>query len=312
MSDPTVSSDLDAFRMNRRREREERGLRLSGPCFVCRTETEYGGHDHYGLYSRGGNKWLDRQFEPDARTKHLEVFAEGIGFDRTRNALFNQFVCSACQDAARRQWPLKEKHRKEKWEQDRIQAERDRAETRFRNTWRTPGRNEFEISSGRRDFQVRSLDRRPMSVVFRWRTCVSKECLGDIPAQRVGMWVNKHLRAHYYGWEFGDAAGDLFGPGFAFWMETAFQRDLARLAPDATWYAKTKTLISRRTEEAWPGLDSLHICNVGQGQEYPTPCVIHTVWPNGSVYAQLRNFYILRDVVEFAWENLHVDIRSGE
>src|SRR5437764_5083787 len=87
MSEPnTISIDLDAWRKKHRREREEMGLRSAGPCFVCGNQMEYGDYDHYGLYKRGGNKWLDKQFEPDVRAKHLEVFAEGIGFDRTRNA----------------------------------------------------------------------------------------------------------------------------------------------------------------------------------------------------------------------------------
>lgn len=308
----TPSTDWEKWKQERRRERQERGLRLSGACLMCDRETPYGDGDHYGYYGRGGNAWLDKQFAEPLRSRHVEVFTEGVGFERVTNNLFDQFVCSACKTQARKMWPVKQAERQALWEQNRIEQEKQRAEYQFQSTWRKPERDEFEIASNRREFKARSLDRRPATIVFRWRTCTSKECRGSVPAQRVGMWVNGRLRAHYYGWELKDERVDLFGAGLAYWIEDTFQRDLARLEPAAIWHAKGGRPSARRTEDNWDGLSALHICNYGQGQQDPEPCVIHTVWHNGSVYAQLRNFYRLSEVVEFAWESLHVDIRSVE
>lgn len=308
MSASSESFDYEAWRQKQEQEREARGLKRAGPCLICDQEFNYG-HDHYGLYERGGKNWLDKQFAPQNREAHVEAIREGLRFDRTRKCVFLQFVCPICSVEVQLRWPEKDKLRRLKWEQEQIQREKAAAEYKFDNTWRKPDPGEFEIVSGRREFQVRSLDRRPIKLVFRWRTCVSQECCGRITAQSVGLWASGRLTAHYYGWQLPGCRGDIFGPGLAFWLEKTFQRDLTKISPTATWRAKGRP-VGMRTDDGWDGLDSLHICNYGQGKEWPPPCLIHTVWPNGSIYAQLRNFHLLQEVVEFAWESLHVDIRE--
>ena len=222
MSAPTREELLRKFeeeRQQRRLERQQMGLRISGPCLVCNQETDYGVYDYAGMYSRYGNKWLDRQFEPAKRAAHVKAISEGPPFNRTQEVLFRQFLCRACHNQVARQEEARRKERDERLaehraleEQKRVQEETASALRNFSKTWRYPEPQEFEIVSGCCQFKAHSLDHRPWSLVFRWRTCLSKVCIGHNPARRVGLWANKRLCAHYYGWEWEDQS-DLLGPG---------------------------------------------------------------------------------------------------
>jgi hypothetical protein len=161
-------------------------------------------------------------------------------------------------------------------------------------------------------------DQRSTRLRFSWKTSGSEECRGNRPAHDVALQVGKRLCVRYSAWildyepktdEWSEDATDLFGPGLAFWIEKTFQRFLVRVKPDAIWYAQNRPT-GRRTEEGWEGIGSVHGCDHGRGPNYPSPCVIHTVWPNGSVYAQLRNFYTFESVEEFALESLDLAIRK--
>jgi hypothetical protein len=307
-TDTTWAADWER---RKEEERQKLGLRSAGPCVVCDQQTAYSSHSHHGMYDRYGNKWLDRQFEPAERAGHIEAMTEGIDFTRTREALFRQFVCAVCRDRLEREWPQKARARHERHEEEWTAEEKRRDDERFRRTWRMPQPEEFTVASGQRQFLVRSLDKARSLLTFRWRTCLSQQCRGDVPAQRVGLWVKKRLCAHYYGWQLDGEDGDLFGPGAASWLAMTFQRELLKIKPGAIWYARPNPQ-GRKTDYGWQGLDTLHICNYGQGLEYPGPCVIHTVWVNGTVYAQLWNFHTIQEVTEFAWERLGVSIRDRD
>lgn len=309
-----MSTPVTDWAEQQRRAREQRGLRSAGPCLVCDEQTAYGSYSPHGLYDRYGNMWLDRQFKPGLRAGHIAAIEEGIDIGRARSALLGQFVCDACLQRLKELWPERAKERKVRWERELVEARTQEQERRFRRTWRMPNPGEFTVSSGRQEFLVRSLDQAKFVLTFRWRTCLSQKCVGNVPAQYVGLWVKGRLTAHYYGWQFGDGEdddlqGDLFAPGIAFWLQHTFQRSLAKVEPDAVWRARPRP-VCRRTHEGWAGLDTLHICNYGQGNEYPEPCVIQTIWPTGAVYAQLRNFQTTQQITEFAWEKLGVDVRE--
>jgi hypothetical protein len=83
-------------RQERKQERL-RNLKTGGPCLICGQQMEYRHHGRYGFYARHGNKWLDRQFTPSTRARHLEVFKRGDLLERTTDhALFEGFVCLGC------------------------------------------------------------------------------------------------------------------------------------------------------------------------------------------------------------------------
>ncbi len=274
--------------------------RKSGPCLVCDRETAYGPYGYYCLYDRYGNEWLDRQFAGKTRAEHIEAIEEGAasGFNRTRTALFDQFVCGGCKARLKIQWPDRYERRKA----EAAKEQKRREQEQFRHTWRMPNPGEFPISSGRCEFLVRSFDRKPALLVFRWRTCMTKKCRGDVPAQSVGMWVRGRLCAHYHAWQF-DGEADLFGPGIVFWIEKTFQSALAKMEPAAIWHARPRP----DCRQEWDGIGTFHNCHWEEGIQ---PCIIHTLWPNGAVYAQLRNFTTVAEIVEFGWESLNVEIRE--
>jgi len=72
---------------------------------------------------------------------------------------------------------------------------------------------------------------------------------------------------------------------------------LAELKPAIVWKARNPP--SGQKLEDW-------------AVSYPPACVGHTVWPDGQVYAQLRNFCTLKQVTEFAWKYLRVEIREAK
>jgi hypothetical protein len=107
------------------------------------------------------------------------------------------------------------------------------------------------------------------------------------------MWVNGKLVAHYEAWDLepfwieersqdyedwysgadddDDQAGycsDVFTPGFRKWIEAEFQERLVQVKPSAIW----------RTRGSWP-------LNTYCLNDLKTPCVIHTHWIDGGIYA---------------------------
>jgi hypothetical protein len=291
--------------MSAPREDPDFALRSAGPCFVCDEATEYAWDVPQDKYRRYGNKWLDRQFKPRKRAEHIEAMEEGAYFNE---ALWAGFVCSQCKEAIQRDWPRRALERQERWEEAYQERSWHEEQERFRTTWRMPAADEFPITTGRREFLVRSLEKSKSLLTFRWGTCLTRQCRGNDPAQRVGLWVKNRLCAHYYGWDFGESERDLFGPGLAFWIEKNFQRDLLKVKPEAVWRARPP--IDQRDQE-WNGLQAIHICNYygPPEKEDPAPCVIQTIWPNGAAYAHLRRFNTVRQISEFVWESIGVHIQ---
>jgi hypothetical protein len=148
-------------------------------------------------------------------------------------------------------------------------------------------------------------------------------CRGHSPAHLVALWADGRLSAHYYGWNLSDlgerrfeepeydfeAPTDLFGPGLAVWVERTFQPELLKIEPTAVWTAKGQA-IGRRMDSFWPGTDCIHSCWQGGPKQYPDPCVIRSIWIDGSAHAKLCNFFTVEQILQFAWESLGVDIRD--
>jgi hypothetical protein len=278
-------------------------LRSAGPCLVCDEPTEYSLDVRYNMYRRYGNNWLDRQFKPRKRAEHINAMEEGHGF---HESLWDGFVCRECKEALEQDWPRREVERKERGEQERQERSKLAEAERFRTTWRMPDADEFPITDGRCEFLVRSFTKPDALLTFRWRTCLARQCRGNNPAQRVGLWVKNRLCAHYYAWDLGVGESDLFSWGILSWVEKTFQRELRKIEPEAIWRARPP--IDQRNGE-WNGLHAIHICDFGPRKEYPAPCVIQTVWPNGAAYAHLRNFRTTREIIDFVRKSIGVYIQ---
>jgi hypothetical protein len=79
---------------------------------------------------------------------------------------------------------------------------------------------------------------------------------------------------------------DVFARGFCQWIEGEFQPALLQMKPEAVWLARGESSLD---------LDAL-----------PSPCLIHTQWIDGSVYAKIRQDWDLQIVA--AWALKHLDL----
>jgi len=289
---------------------------LTGPCLSCDARMSYE-RPKYGissLHSQYGDDWVTRLFqEKDEWMDRLRDHDFRRG--RKMREIFTYFVCKKCRDSLRAHWQAEKELAKQKLEfEDR---QRDRSE--WLRTWRQPGLTEYDRSTGRRTFLLRESACQDRLALFRWRINPRGECRGVSPQHRVGVWTEGKLIAHYRGWELSGgyfaAEGhgeevDLFGPGLAVWMECVYQSKLAQTKPDAVWHAKTLP-IGRLDDNNWPGASVVHASNEGCGYYIPHPAVIHTVWHDGSVYAQVRNVFTVEQAIEFAWTRLQVELRES-
>jgi hypothetical protein len=289
-----------------------------GPCLVCAKDIQYSFYWRWST-EEGTEEWLLKQFEPSRRKAHLS-FLEGRrkdGFCQLR--VLHGIVCVSCQEkyATARTAIQRVKAAKEELKR---QAELEEAEVRlhererweYHTTWRDAEVGEFgTVPDGVARFTARVSRGRTHKILFRWRP-VGGKCQGNSPRNVVGMWVDRQFITHYHGWniepfdgeppqyQWGDyeeaedfSVQDVFGVGFCRWFERAFQPELLRITPAATWEAKGS---------GWPtGINPLY-------EEVETPAVVHTRWIDGAVYARLLCDNELPKVLAFASEHLGMNI----
>jgi len=290
----------------------------SGPCLACGREMEY----DIGTFRFGGEEeWLEKQFA--RRDKLLKSLQKYYPESKTRSpglGAIESIVCKACREeyeqlreADARRWQAAHEAEKER-------NKRERERFHYHNTWRDAKPGEFDRSKQSADFRAVLFNQRFYEITFRWRA-TDGDCRGDSPRNIVGMWVEGKLTAHYAAWnlkpyesdheETHDYDGyvpdsydqdprydygaltrrwDVFGQGFCKWIEREFQSELLQIEPAFIWRARNA--------------DSLDTC------ELPSLSVIHTVWIDGSVYAQIKYDWDLKEVA--AWALRHLGMRIEE
>jgi len=143
------------------------------------------------------------------------------------------------------------------------------------------------------------------------------------------MWVDQRFLTHYHAWNIKPLAGirpdvhpddesecwnehgpfgppekdlvrqDVFAVGFCRWLERDFQQQLLGLKPTVAWKAKGGD---------WPmnfADPSIHTLNALE-----TPCVVHTEWADGSVYARVLSDNQWTKVLRFARRRLGLKIKK--
>ena len=65
---------------------------VHGPCLFCGREIEYENH-----VTKLGMQWLQKQFEPDARSRNVKALRLGIPPKARSMALLESLLCGICQ-----------------------------------------------------------------------------------------------------------------------------------------------------------------------------------------------------------------------
>jgi hypothetical protein len=275
--------------------------------------------------------WLLKQFEASRRKIHLLHLAgkrqQGlIQIDRLEGIVCPD--CRATLAATRARSIAAKEERQNRKEQERQQNEKQQTERswqererwQYHTTWREARPQEFQcLRDGIARFTATVSERRPYKILFRWRATGGR-CRGDSPRNIVGMWVDRKFVTHYYGWNFKPLKGerpyfpqdaewddgyeevwppredsakqDVFGVGFCRWFERAFQKELLQAKPATSWRTKGGD---------WPiDVETLQVFN--------TPCIAHTQWIDGSMYARVIADNELPKVIKFAGQHLGMGI----
>jgi hypothetical protein len=299
-----------------------------GPCLVCSKEMEYDLWFRTTVQSHA-EEWIMKQFEQDRKTVHLSLLQGRRRTGYLSLGSLEGLVCKPCwkvceqMRAAALQTKRErtaEKAREAREEAKRVEADQRRERERWENhaTWREAAKSEFvNIPDGVARFAA-ELGPKRYKILFRWRP-VGGNCRGDSPRNVVGMWVDGKFVTHYHGWNIAPLEGerpyfdedvewengynriwppkkdaheeDVFALGFCRWLERAFQKDLIRSKPEATWRAKAGMFLDISTVE-----------------DIKIPCVLHTEWIDGSIYARILPTQQLSKLIAFAEDQLRMRI----
>jgi hypothetical protein len=201
---------------------------FSALMIVCHNPAEY--EDSHGRADIVGVDHIRYLSERCSRMlEHLRQFPNGRAWgtwsqqNKTEEnaGQLEAFICAGCRTALAAKFPILAEATIRR--EEAIVKNHDLTEADFRRTWRKPMPEEFPVSRGYRQFIARA-GRTSNRLAFYWGTCLKHECRGSSPANRVGLWVNRHLRAHYVGWE-------LRGESTRTWLFCISKSPMARRSP---------------------------------------------------------------------------------